>query len=550
MELRSYLGLIAKRWWLILITIALGLAAGASTIRQEILTYRTTTVLFLNPNSSIKSLELFTPRDAAEQIAQTYTRYLGTEAFGSMVAQRLGQPYTTADVYGRLSGKLVLGTQFFELTATSTDPALARLLANTAAAVFITEDVALAGAEPDPFLRTLQVQHDLHTARIAALTDRLEQIGALPPAQQDTGVLLQLQNQITTEQQLLVQVASALVQAGASGKGVRRAPAAVIDAASLPTTPISSRGMQPIILGALIGLVAGISLTLLWESWESSYAIRRPQDVEQLGGLRSIGVISQFQGLGKRDQVLAVIEPMSQATEAFRSLRTTIEFSLQEQGGRALTITSPGPQEGKSVVSANLAAVMAQAGRRTVLVDGDLRRPSVHRMFRLGNVKNGLIQLLTDPLLTAAARTRGGSGTPNIAARRLVHDVLVQSETDSLWLLPSGGESGIASELLSSPAIDEVLSVLKEDFDCIIVDTPPCMVVTDGVILAAKTDATLIVVAAMKTRSETLVGAMAVLNQVGANVIGAVVNKVKPSELGPYYQYHYYRYQERQKVPA
>ncbi|MBM2809425.1 MAG: capsular exopolysaccharide family [Chloroflexi bacterium] len=550
MELRSYLGLLAKRWWLLLITLALGLTAGAATIRQETPTYRTTAVLILNPNSTLKSLEFYTPRDAAEQIAQTYIRYLGTEAFGSLVAQRLGPPHTTADVFGRLSGRLVTGTQFFELTATSVDPAVAQLLANTSASVFITEDVTQAGAEPDPFLRTLQVRHELHNARVAAIESRVEQIAALPPAQQDVGTLQQLQNQLNSEQQLLVQVASALVQAGASGNGIRRAPAAIIDAAHLPTVPISSRGVQPIIVGALIGLVAGISLTLLWESWESSYAIRRPQDVEQLVGLRSVGVISRLRGLSKRDSVLAVAEPRSAATEAFRALRTNLEFSLQEHDVRALTITSPGPQEGKSTISANLAAVMAQAGRRTVLVDADLRQPSVHRLFRLGNVQNGLFQLLNDPLLTAAAHTRVGAGGPSIAARRLVHDALLRSEVDSLWLLPSGGETSMASELLSGPVIDEVLSVLKEDFDCVIVDTPPCMVVTDGVILAAKTDATLLVVAAMKTPTESLVSAMAVLNPVGANVIGAVVNKVKPSELGPYYQSHYYRYQERQKVPA
>jgi capsular exopolysaccharide synthesis family protein len=204
--------------------------------------------------------------------------------------------------------------------------------------------------------------------------------------------------------------------------------------------------------------------------------------------------------------VVSATEPTSPAAEAYRSLRTSLQFARQTQNLRTLLVTSPAAAEGKSSTLANLGAVFAQAGERVVLVSCDLRRPRLGRFFGLEEQLG-----LTTVLL----------------GQRLLQEALQQVDGyQDLWVLGAGPIPPNPAELLSGSKTREIFAVLKENFDLVLVDTPPALPVTDAMVLSKYADGTLLVVAAGQTRRTELQRAAEKLAQVNAPVVGIVFNQV------------------------
>ena len=218
-------------------------------------------------------------------------------------------------------------------------------------------------------------------------------------------------------------------------------------------------------------------------------------------------------------------EPRAPIAEAFRSLRSNIQFSGVDDPIKTLLITSPGPEEGKSTISVNLAVIMAHEGKRVLLVDADLRRPRVHKMMGVTNNQG-----LTDFFLRPSSELGG---------------IIRSWEYDNLYLLTSGKQAPNPAELLGSSRMTQVLNMLRGKYDFVIIDTPPIGAVTDPVILSAKTDAVLLVVEPKKTRMAAAVQAVEQLKRAGANLIGMVYNNVPLKRAGyytGYYSGYYYQY--------
>lgn len=204
--------------------------------------------------------------------------------------------------------------------------------------------------------------------------------------------------------------------------------------------------------------------------------------------------------------LITLTDPHSPVSEAYRTLRTNLEFASLTGELRTVVVTSPGPDEGKSTTLANLAVVMAQAGKRVILVDADLRRPSQHLLFGVSN-DQGLMNMMMDETL-------------------LQSPPLVATEVEGLWLLLSGPQPPNPAELLSSEKLKSIIDALTDRADVVLFDAPPVVPVTDAAILATKVDGVLLVLQAGTTKRQHASLARERIEQVKARLIGSVLTNV------------------------
>ncbi|MGD8855780.1 MAG: CpsD/CapB family tyrosine-protein kinase [Chloroflexota bacterium] len=213
--------------------------------------------------------------------------------------------------------------------------------------------------------------------------------------------------------------------------------------------------------------------------------------------------------------LITLSDPRSPVSEAYRTLRTNLSFSSLDEPIRTLVVTSPAPDEGKSTTVANLAVTMAQGGRRTILVDCDLRRPALHKLFDC-QAEPGLTNLLLEE-----------DGRP----------ALQQTQVEGLQLLSSGPLPPNPADLLGSQKIDKVIASLAEAADVVLFDAPPVIAVTDAAVLGAKVDGVLLVISAGKTRREHAERAKEMLARANVRIVGAALtNAPQDSSIGGYYQ--------------
>lgn len=213
--------------------------------------------------------------------------------------------------------------------------------------------------------------------------------------------------------------------------------------------------------------------------------------------------------------LVTISNPRSPVAEAYRALRTNLEFSGLDKPLRSMVITSASPDEGKSTTLANLAVTVAQAGKRVILVDCDLRRPSLHQIF---NVRNnvGITDLMRDESLMA-------------------NPPLQDTPIPTLKLLTSGQLPPNPAELLGSRRMGEIITCLLGQADVVLFDTPPIIAVTDAALLSSKVDGVVLVIGAGKTRREHARKAKALLDKVNARLVGTVLNNVKLDSTMQYY---------------
>ena len=225
----------------------------------------------------------------------------------------------------------------------------------------------------------------------------------------------------------------------------------------------------------------------------------------------------------RQSTLITVANPRSPISEAYRTLRTNLEFSSLDKAIRSMVVTSAAPEEGKSTTLANLAVTIAQAGKKVILVDCDLRRPSLNQIFNARGAP-GFTDMMRDDALM---------GKPP----------LQDTTVANLRLLASGTIPPNPSELLASRRMGEVIAALQQLADVVLFDAPPIVAVTDAAVLASKVDAVLLVVSAGKTKRDHAKKAKALLEKVNAHLIGTVLNNVK----GEASLYQYYSSEEKAK---
>jgi polysaccharide biosynthesis transport protein len=343
-----------------------------------------------------------------------------------------------------------------------------------------------------------------------------------------------LKRDAESNRQLYQDLLQRLKEAGVSA-GLRSSNIRVVDVARTPTSPITPDVPRNIRFGVLLGLACGIGLAFLLESLDTS--IRNMEELSAISMLPALGMIplqlSSNGQLRKRlKTVSSVIEksesptlityarPQSEAAEAYRALRTSILLSSFGAPPKVILVTSAMPQEGKTTVSANSALVLAQRGSRVLLVDADLRRPAVGKLFGI--------------------RSRGGLSTLISGSDKVEDVVLPCPEVPTLWILPAGPIPPQPAELLGSSVMKDLIAHWRDSYDHVIIDTPPCLSVTDAVLLSPEADRVILVARSGQTTKAGLRRACDVLQQVNARVMGVVLNALnRRSGEGYYYQYGY-----------
>ena len=225
--------------------------------------------------------------------------------------------------------------------------------------------------------------------------------------------------------------------------------------------------------------------------------------------------------------IITLNRPKSPISEAYRTLRTNVEFSAIDSKSKTLLITSSSPKEGKTTTAVNLAVSIAQVGKKTLLLDCDLRKPQIHKIFKISNEMGGLSNILIDEIKAEQG--------------------IKETEVPYLYVLPSGKMPPNPSELLSSQKMQQFIEYLRQSFDYIVVDSPPLIVVTDAQIISKYCDACILIVAAGESDRNAVIKAKELLSNANANLIGIVLNKIEILR-GSYYKYYHYYETEKDNI--
>ncbi len=286
---------------------------------------------------------------------------------------------------------------------------------------------------------------------------------------------------------------------------------------------------RALIFSGLLGLLAGIMVSLLLEALDVT--IRSPDDILRDTEVAFLGMVPWIEP--EAEELPTLVTPKSPAAEAFRTLRSNINFALVDQPARSFLIASAGAGEGKSIVAANLAVVFAQAGQSVLLVDTDLRRPTLHR-FLNADSSQGLTNVLVGELP--------------------IQDALQETDVENLKIITSGPLPPNPAELLDSASMGSVIQQLSQQADIIIYDSPPAIMLTDAVVLSSKIERTILVAEAGQVSRDAFNEAVRLITHARGTILGAVLNKVKVTAGDYYYYYYYYDYASRtgeeQQTPA
>ncbi|CAN5380986.1 polysaccharide biosynthesis tyrosine autokinase [soil metagenome] len=296
----------------------------------------------------------------------------------------------------------------------------------------------------------------------------------------------------------------------------------VLNEPSREPTPVAPKLSQSLLLGAAAGLLFGIGLAALAELSDKGF--RSPADIRNRLGLPVIGHIPPIRtnlpadedqaGIDLEPTMVTALRPKSVEAEAYRGVRTALYFNAAGSTHQMIQVTSPNQGDGKSTLAANLAVSIAQSGKRCLLVDCDMRRPRVHRVFHLADPGPGLAAVIM-------------GGVPLSAA-------IQRSCVENLFLLPCGKKPQNPAELLTSPNFGDLLDRLKADFDYVILDTPPVLAVSDPSAVAPRADGVILVFRMSNKVRPAAERAREQLAQIGANIIGVVVNGSGRSNDGNY----------------
>jgi Mrp family chromosome partitioning ATPase/uncharacterized protein involved in exopolysaccharide biosynthesis len=341
---------------------------------------------------------------------------------------------------------------------------------------------------------------------------------------------------------------------------------AIIRPATEPDAPVSGQTFNTLLVGAFLGLVLGVVLAFIQETLDTS--IGTIEDVEAYLAVPVLGVVPHIDTRATMDRLIerrpalahidrdalashalliTHFDPKSPVAEAYRTLRTKIQFARMERMAKTIVVTSPTLQEGKTTTIVNLALTMAQNGQRTLLVGANLRRPSIHRFFGIER-EPGLSDIITG---NAQWRECIRTVADILMGRFEMEDIMASPGLDNLHIIEAGPVPANPSELLSTPGMAEFLREAREEYDVVLIDTPPVLPVTDATIVASQADAVVLVYQAGKVGRLVLKRAKVHLESARARVLGVVLNDVQTEVAAyQYAQYYSHYYGEEAGLPT
>lgn len=310
-------------------------------------------------------------------------------------------------------------------------------------------------------------------------------------------------------------------------KGLKANNVSILDPAEKPVIPTKPKKKLYVLLAAVMGFFGGIGLAFFFEYLDDT--VKSIEDTEKLADWLLLGAVSEIgkvkKGFKKYEKgFLAHIKPKDSVVEVYRSIRTRLLISSAEDQPLCMVVTSPGPGEGKTTNLSNLGTVIANSGKRVLLVDADMRKPNLHKIFRKKNIGKKSEKGLSDFL----------------SGRAEFEDLVQETEIENTFLVTCGVCPPNPSELISSDKMKEFINSAKENFDFVLFDTPPVAVVTDTVILSKLTDGLIMVIESGKTPKKVILRISKSLKTSNIKVIGAILNRISIKENPHNYYYRQY----------
>ena len=500
MDFRRQLA-IARKWFPLLIAgvVLSALAAfGLSSIQQRIYEAKATLIVgqalqVLNPD--VNQLNVST------RLSTTYAAVATKRPALEAVISELHLDQTPEQLAKHVFADAPTDSTLLTITADDPDPATAAAIANSLAELLIDSSPAIQGVQSD-LQASIQAQLKATLDQIEATQAEVERLGALKsPTQGDLTTLEGLQGRLVTLRSTYASLLSASAQSASN-------LLTVVEPAIAADTPVSPRTLLNTLLAAVVGLLLALAVAAIVEYLDDR--VKNADMVQDVARLSTLGSIARMNiGRGRQEfyRLATLINPRSGAAEAYRTLRTNIEFASVDTPVRTLLVTSSRPHEGKTVTASNLAVAFAQADRRTILVDADLRKPGVHTMFGIPN-EDGLTTMLRDEKVPVAR-------------------IANATEQANLRIITTGPLPPNPAEVLGSQRMRRAIDKLKAEADIVIFDTPPVQVVIDAAVMSSYLDATLVVVDVGRSRRGALRQAGEGLARANAKVLGVILNRVQ-----------------------
>ena len=520
-DLRSYLGIIARRRWLVIATtlLCVGVAIAASLIPEPRYKVRAQ-VLTTGVNDPVAMIFGINGGTDLNRQATSQAAFLSSSRMRLEVADAYTGSLPKSDIFdvgiatvGNNSNNNMTSS-VVELSLVSTDPRGAATLVNTYASTYVelrqSIDIQRL-AETKGQLQALLQENQAEIAEILEPVTALDQQIAADPDQagplfeQRQNLLEDRQDQLDPLEAEATRIRTTLSDINLGVELSSGGGAEVLSTAWVPDTPVSPNLPLNLAIGLVVGLFVGSVLAFVRDYFDDS--VKTKEMAERVTGVSTLGLIPKIVG---GSDLVTVAHPTAPAAEAFRLLRTSVKFLGVERQVRVVQITSPSPGEGKTMVAVNLAVAFAQSGDRVVLVGGDLRRPRMEEVVDVPLTPGLTAVLIGDVTLPQAIQS--APAVPNLS------------------VLPAGHPPPNPSELLSGERARRLIDVLGQTYDVVVLDCPPVLPVTDALVLARMADTTLLVTSANKTSKRSLTRAVELLRQVDAPLVGTVLNSLSAEE--------------------
>ncbi len=510
MNLRGITALIRERYRVIVVALVITFATAMSVTLLLPKSFSAEATLIVG-NSTGTITPTLDQTLLSQRLSQTYAAVATQRATLQRVIERLDLDTDPDALLKRVTAEAAAESSLVRIAVTAASPEEAAQTANAIAEDAIETTPIITGRDPET--QRFIAESVTETQRQLVETQRrADELGAKPQLTPAEEVLLaSLQDRLANLQVSYTQLLGLASSASAN-------LATLSDPAVPPSQPASPSVALNLVLAVLAGLLIGLALAVAADHLDDS--VKSPEQVERLVGLPTLGTIGRQRldrGAPKLYLVATLVYPRSAIAEAYRVLRTNVGFASVDRRVQIILVTSPHAGEGKTAVAANLAVAFAQDGRSTILLDADLRRPDVHRMFGVTDAP-GLTNLLRDETLAIA-------------------DVLVPTEQEGLRVLPVGEAAPNPAELLGSNRMGVLLESMRAIADVIVVDSAPLGLVADSALLAQRTDGTVVVVNAGTTPTAALEEGVDMLRRAGIAPLGVVLNRVPGAPASVYAAY-------------
>ncbi|MCL4861893.1 MAG: polysaccharide biosynthesis tyrosine autokinase [Caldilineaceae bacterium] len=526
MEIQTYLAIFWRRKWVIISTALLSLITVAALAYLTTPVYVSSTTLRV---ATVGANTLSTGRPDIEytlRLMNTYANIVNSRNTRAELVERLD-----LDERPALTVSIIPGTELMRIEAEATDPVVARDLAAAAAEIVIRqsqEQFRGGGQSTQEILarQIAQIERELEQARTdydTLLEQQPENTGAISAATQS----IQLKER--TYASLLEQYESARIQ-----EALRANSVFIVDAAETPSQPSKPRTELYLALGLIVGLVLGIGLAFLLDSFDST--LHTPGQIEAVTRLPTVGRIPLVHGRAAIIDVNGTTNGYQAHMEAFRRLRVNLLSSVDSEPPQSIMVTSADAGEGKSTITANLALAMAKSGRSVVVLDCDLHKPTLHNVFKLSN-EFGLTSVLTKQVSVSGVVQK--SAIPYVSVITSGPALLNPGKSpELLHITPSSlvGRLEQGTELLGTREMAQLIEQLKTQYDVILLDTPALLSVTDAAVLAPLVDSVVLVVATERSQRDAVRAMLELLDSVKVKSIGVVINR--ESQKAKRYAYH------------